>query len=143
MCAGAMRLFRRTRARRAARARARGCVVRLSPCDGAGEGSSPPGPVSRRENGGPHPLSPSPQFVAGFEDRQGELFYELSDLLALDLFIDEYGSTVQQLNRAKALMERTTKFAIQLAGAAEAVLNEYVQSNGFRVSQSADSGGAA
>jgi len=73
-------------------------------------------------------------FVAGFEDRQGELFYELSDLLALDLFIDEYGSTVQQLNRAKALMERTTKFAIQLAGAAEAVLNEYVQSNGFTVS---------
>jgi len=40
-------------------------------------------------------------------------------------------------------MERTTKFAIQLAGAAEAVLNEYVQSNGFTVSQSADSGGAA
>src|SRR6266576_3620241 len=82
-------------------------------------------------------------FVAGFEDRQGELFYELSDLLALDLFIDEYSSTVQQLNRAKALMERTTKFAIQLAGAAEAVLNVYVQSNGFTVSQSADSGGAA
>ncbi len=82
-------------------------------------------------------------FVAGFEDRQGELFYELSDLLALDLFIDEYSSTVQQLNRAKALMERTTKFAIQLAGAAEAVLNEYVQSNGFTVSHSADSGGAA
>lgn len=74
-------------------------------------------------------------FVAGFEDRRGELFYELSDLLALDLFVDEHGSTSQQLARAEALMVRTTAFAIELAGAAEAVLYEYVQSNGFRVSQ--------
>jgi hypothetical protein len=73
-------------------------------------------------------------FVAGFEDRRGELFYELSDLLALDLFVDESGSTAQQLTRAEALMERTTQLAIQLADAAEAVLNEYVQSNGFTVS---------
>jgi len=73
-------------------------------------------------------------FVAGFEDRQGELFYDMSDMLALDLFIDEYGSTDQKLKRAQVLMERTTMFAIQLAGAAEAVLNEYVQSNGFTVS---------
>jgi len=74
-------------------------------------------------------------FVAGFEDRNGELFYDLSDMLALDLFIDEYGSQDQQLARAEVLMERTTKLAIQLAGAAEGVLNEYVQSNGFTVSQ--------
>jgi hypothetical protein len=73
-------------------------------------------------------------FVAGFEDRNGELFYDLSDMLALDLFIDEYGSQDQQLARAEVLMERTTKLAIQLAGAAEGVLNEYVQSNGFTVS---------
>src|SRR6266481_1099106 len=38
MCAGAVRLFRRTQARRAACAPARGCVVRLSLCDVAGEG---------------------------------------------------------------------------------------------------------
>lgn len=73
-------------------------------------------------------------FVAGFEDRRGELFYELSDLLALDLFVNEGGSTAQQLSRALALMERTTQFAIQLTGAAEGVLNEYVQANGFTVS---------
>ena len=73
-------------------------------------------------------------FVAGFEDRRGELFYELSDLLALDLFIDEYGTTDQQLKRAEILMQRTTEFAIQLSGAAEAVLNEYVKLNGFTVS---------
>ena len=74
-------------------------------------------------------------FVAGFEDRNGELFYDLSDMLALDLFIDEYGSQDQQLARADVLMERTVELAIQLAGAAEGVLNEYVQSNGFTVSQ--------
>jgi hypothetical protein len=74
-------------------------------------------------------------FVAGFEDRNGELFYDLSDMLALDLFTDEYGSQDQQLARAEVLMERTTTLAIQLAGAAEGVLNEYVQANGFTVSQ--------
>ena len=73
-------------------------------------------------------------FVAGFEERRGEVFYELSDLLALDLFVDEHGSAAQQLTRAEVLMVRTTKLAIQLADAAEAVLNEYVQSNGFTVS---------
>lgn len=82
-------------------------------------------------------------FVAGFEDRRGELFYELSDLLALDLFIDENGSTSQQLGKAEALMVRTTEFAIQLTGAAESVLYEYVQSSGFEGSPSPDSRGAA
>lgn len=81
-------------------------------------------------------------FVAGFEDRRGELFYELSDLLALDLFIDDNGSASQQLAKAEALMIRTTEFAIQLTGAAEAVLYEYVQANGFRGSPSIDSRGA-
>ena len=81
-------------------------------------------------------------FVAGFEERQGELFYELSDLLALDVFIDEYSSADQQLQRAEVLMERTTRLAAQVAEAAEVVLNEYVQSNGFTVTHSAESGGA-
>src|SRR5256885_17260630 len=70
MRGGAVRLFRRTRARRAARARARGCVVRLSLSDGAGEGSSPPGPVSRRERGGPHPLSPFRNAESGDEGNE-------------------------------------------------------------------------
>ena len=74
-------------------------------------------------------------FVAGFEDRNGELFYDLSDMLALDLFIDEHGSQDHQLARAKVLMDRTTELAILLTRAAEGVLNEYVQSNGFTVSQ--------
>ena len=74
-------------------------------------------------------------FVAGFEERRGEVFYELSDLLALDLFVNEHGSADKQLTRAEVLMARTTKLAIQLADVAEAVLNEYVQSNGFTVSQ--------
>ena len=73
-------------------------------------------------------------FVAGFEERRGEVFYELSDLLALDLFVNEHGSADKQLTQAEVLMARTTKLAIQLADVAEAVLNEYVQSNGFTVS---------
>jgi hypothetical protein len=69
--------------------------------------------------------------VSGVGPAQGGVHYELSDLLALDLFIAEYGSAEEHLKRADLLMTRTKDLLLDVVGASEALITEYAESQNF------------
>ena len=69
--------------------------------------------------------------VSGVGPAQGGVHYELSDLLALDLFIGEYGSPEEHLKRADLLMTRTKDLLLEVVGASEALITEYAEVQRF------------
>ena len=70
-------------------------------------------------------------FVSSVGSRQGQLVYELSDRLALDLFIGREPSADAQVKRAETLMIRTRDLLIQIDRAGEALIAEYAHEQGF------------
>jgi hypothetical protein len=69
--------------------------------------------------------------VTGYGKRQGQIYYELSDLLAIDLFTGPAPSADEQIARAKQLIEATKDLLLDLIHAGEAVIAEYCRSQGF------------
>jgi hypothetical protein len=69
--------------------------------------------------------------ISGFGPEQGEVFYELSDLMALALFIDEHSSVDEQLRRAETLMTQTRDLMLAIIEAGEALIAEYAKTQGF------------
>ena len=64
--------------------------------------------------------------------QQGEVYYELSDLLAYHLFIGAPPSSIEgQLELAKELLERTVMLTGRLTTAGEALVNEYCTNLGM------------
>lgn len=71
-------------------------------------------------------------FISGFGPEQGQVFYELADLMALGLFIDEYSSAEEQLRRADVLMTRTRDLMLHIIEDGEALIAEYAKANAFQ-----------
>jgi len=72
-------------------------------------------------------------FLSSYGTQQGQLVYELSDRLALDLFIGDVGGAKAQVERAAVLMTRTRDLLIQVDGAAEALIGAYAKQHGFQL----------
>ncbi len=70
-------------------------------------------------------------FVAGSGRQQKQVFYELSDLLALDLFIGTLGSTQDQTRRAMALMDQTLDLLKKVVQASASLIAEHCKSEGL------------
>jgi len=62
---------------------------------------------------------------------QKEVFYELSDRLALDLFIGNSVSTEEQTRRAITLMDQTLDILREIVEASESLIGEYCSSEGL------------
>ena len=69
--------------------------------------------------------------VSGSGRGQKEVFYELSDLLALDLFIGKSDSTEEQTRRAIRLMDQTLDLLKNIVDASESLIEEYCKSEGM------------
>jgi hypothetical protein len=70
--------------------------------------------------------------VSGVGPQQGQVYYELADLLAYHLFIGGPAPTADEhLARARSLMERTVDLMNQLSTAGEALISEYCAANGL------------
>lgn len=72
-------------------------------------------------------------FLSSFGRAQGQLVYELSDRLALDIFIGDAATMEQHLDRARVLMTRTRDLLIQVNNAGEALIAEYAYEQGFQL----------
>lgn len=69
--------------------------------------------------------------VAGAGRQQKQVFYELSDLLAFDLFIGTRGSTQEENRRAMALMDQTLDLLKKVVQASASLIAEYCKSEGL------------
>jgi len=66
--------------------------------------------------------------VVGSGRGQKQVFYELSDLLALDIFIGTLGSTQEQTRRAMRLMDQTLDLLNKVVEASASLIAEYCRS---------------
>jgi hypothetical protein len=81
-------------------------------------------------------------FLSSFGKEQGQLVYELSDRLALDIFIGDAATMEAQLDRARVLMTRTKDLMIQVNNAGEALIAEYALEQGFQLVRGPRAGAA-
>ncbi|HEX9201255.1 MAG TPA: hypothetical protein VF865_16975 [Acidobacteriaceae bacterium] len=70
-------------------------------------------------------------FVAGSGRSQGEVNYELSDLLAIDLFMGHHASAEEEIRHFKFLLAESRDLLLEVIAAGEGVLAEYCERNGL------------
>lgn len=68
--------------------------------------------------------------VGGYGDAQGQVYYKLADLMALEVLIGACSSAEAQLRRAEELMTSIGKALVDLVSAAEGLLVEYYRGSG-------------
>lgn len=82
-------------------------------------------------------------FISGFGPEQGQTLYDLSDRLALDLFIGDEPTAEAQLKRAEILMIKTRDLLLDIINAGEVLIAEYASEQGFLPVRGAGDKGAA